>query len=76
MTAPNTALIFGAGFGTRMGALTQTCPKPLLKIKNRAMIDYAIAHTDDLNIKTFVNIHYLAEQMKTHFAPPRYNAYP
>ena len=68
MTAPNTALIFGAGFGTRMGVLTQTCPKPLLKIKNRAMIDYAIDHTDALTIKTFVNIHYLAEQMKTHFA--------
>jgi hypothetical protein len=31
----NSALIFGAGFGTRMGEITKITPKPMVPILNK-----------------------------------------
>jgi len=55
-------MIFAAGFGTRMGALTADRPKPMLEIAGRSMIDRAI----DLGLEAgcapiLANTHYLAE---------------
>ena len=38
----NAAMIFAAGFGTRMGELTRSTPKPMLPLAGRPMIDHAI----------------------------------
>jgi MurNAc alpha-1-phosphate uridylyltransferase len=38
----NTALIFAAGRGSRMQALTEELPKPLLKIGDKTLIEYQI----------------------------------
>lgn len=64
---PLPLMVFAAGFGTRMGALTANCPKPLIKVAGKALID----HTLDLAAqagagRTVVNLHYLADQMASH----------
>ena len=46
MTLP--VMIFAAGFGTRMGALTRDRPKPLIEVAGRALIDHALGLVDGL----------------------------
>ena len=64
MTQPTSILLFAAGLGTRMAPLTDTCPKPLVKVAGRALLDHALDHCSDL--KTVVNAHYLADQIENH----------
>lgn len=62
-------MIFAAGFGTRMGALTKDRPKPLIKVAGRALIDHAIALGDDAGARPVaVNLHYLGGQIAAHLA--------
>jgi MurNAc alpha-1-phosphate uridylyltransferase len=65
----NAALIFAAGFGTRMGALTRTTPKPMIRVAGKPLIDHAIDLTQKAEIdKTVVNLHYLPDQIEAHLA--------
>ncbi len=62
-------MLFAAGFGTRMGALTRNRPKPLIPVAGRALLD----HTRDLVAaagitRVVVNAHYLADQIVDHLA--------
>jgi MurNAc alpha-1-phosphate uridylyltransferase len=62
-------MIFAAGFGTRMGALTAAQPKPMIRVAGRPLIDYAVdlalaAAADPI----VVNLHYLGEQLAAHLA--------
>ncbi len=59
--------ILCAGFGTRLGTLTENCPKPLLKVGGKALLDYEIENMKRAGIShIFFNLHYLADQIK-HF---------
>ncbi len=62
------ALILAAGKGTRLGALTADCPKPLLDLDGRPIIDCLIESLrDDAGIREFVIITgHLAEKMEAH----------
>ena len=61
----NSVLIFCAGFGTRMGEITNVTPKPMVPILNKPLIDYAIDISLNANIQNIVvNLHYLPEQSK------------
>jgi MurNAc alpha-1-phosphate uridylyltransferase len=60
MTLP--LMIFAAGFGTRMGALTADRPKPMLEIAGRTMIDRAIDIGEAAGCAPILaNTHYLAD---------------
>ncbi len=60
-------MIFAAGFGTRMGALTAERPKPLIEVGGRALIDHALALAEGQGIeRTAVNAHYMARQIAAH----------
>ncbi len=66
---PDAAMIFAAGFGTRMGSLTADTPKPMLKVGGRPMIDHAIGQLRDAGIERLVaNTHYLPETLEAHLA--------
>jgi mannose-1-phosphate guanylyltransferase len=57
-----TAFIFGAGLGTRLRPLTETCPKPLLPIGGRPIITYAMDHLITAGVERFiVNTHHCAD---------------
>jgi CTP:molybdopterin cytidylyltransferase MocA len=58
---PFPLMVFAAGFGTRMGALTEARPKPLIPVAGRALIDHALAVAKDAGVRhTVVNTHYRA----------------
>lgn len=58
-------MILAAGRGERMGDLTLTTPKPLLRVRNNYLIEYVIANFVRANIREIViNISYCAAQIK------------
>ncbi|RRH77985.1 nucleotidyltransferase family protein [Falsigemmobacter faecalis] len=66
---PRSLMLFAAGFGTRMAALTAHQPKPLIKVAGRALIDHALNLTDEAGIaQVVVNIHYRGDQLREHLA--------
>ena len=61
------ALILAAGFGSRMNELTKDTPKPLLKVKNQTLLDYAVKITEGITFNNiFINSHYLADQLHSY----------
>jgi MurNAc alpha-1-phosphate uridylyltransferase len=66
---PFPLMIFAAGFGTRMRALTADRPKPLIPVAGRALIDHALDVAAQAGVtRTVVNTHYRADQMAAHLA--------
>lgn len=64
---PDTAMVFAAGFGKRMRPITDTIPKPLVKVNGKCLLDYALENLAEAGItKAVVNTHYLAEQIHEH----------
>ena len=60
----NTALILCAGYGKRLSPLTLETPKPLLKIKDKTMIEKNIEFILKLGIKKIIiNTFYLEEKI-------------
>lgn len=69
MPQPRALMLFAAGFGTRMGALTADRPKPLIPVAGRALIDHALDQADGLALdRIVVNVHYRADQIRAHLA--------
>lgn len=66
---PQAAMIFAAGLGTRMGALTRDRPKPLIPVAGRPLIDHALALVREAAIpRLVVNAHAHAGQLERHLA--------
>lgn len=61
-------MLFAAGFGKRMGALTADRPKPLVTVAGRALIDHALDLTEGKNLTIIANAHYRAKQIIEHLA--------
>lgn len=67
---PDALMLFAAGFGTRMGALTRDRPKPLIEVAGRPMIDHAVDLAREAGISQIVaNAHYLHETISSYLAP-------
>lgn len=63
-------MLFAAGFGTRMGALTATRPKPLIEVAGRPLVDHALALAEPLGLSRIVaNLHYLPDALIAHLQP-------
>jgi len=68
--SPDALMLFAAGFGTRMGALTANRPKPLIPVAGRPLIDHALVLVDEAGItRKVANLHYLPDQLAAHLSP-------
>lgn len=68
MTLP--VLLFAAGFGTRMGALTSDRPKPMIEVAGRPLVDHALDMAREIAPKRIVaNLHYKPDILADHLAP-------
>jgi MurNAc alpha-1-phosphate uridylyltransferase len=62
-------MVLAAGLGERMRPITNTVPKPLIKVGGRAMLDFVLDRLADAGVeRAVVNVHYLADQIERHIA--------
>ena len=62
-------MVLAAGLGTRMRPLTETQPKPLVRVAGKALIDHVLDPLAQSGVATaVVNVHHFADQMEAHLA--------
>jgi mannose-1-phosphate guanylyltransferase len=69
------ALILAAGFGTRLGEITQNLPKALVQVGNKPMIDFCIERLEEIGVsEILINVHYKANLMHDYFLMNKYSS--
>lgn len=64
----NPVFIMAGGFGTRLKPLTDTCPKPMLHIGNKPILETVIRSFIKAGFVNFyISTHYMPEQIQAHF---------
>jgi NDP-sugar pyrophosphorylase family protein len=64
----NWAVVMAGGQGTRLRPLTDTVPKPMLRVAGRPILERIVLHLVGFGIKRiFVSLNYLGEVIETHF---------
>jgi len=67
-TIENPVFLMAGGFGSRLKPLTDDCPKPMLKVGPRPLLETIILKLKAQGFRNFyISIHYLADQVKEHF---------
>jgi dTDP-glucose pyrophosphorylase len=65
---PNAAVIMAGGKGVRLRPLTENCPKPMIQIAGRPILERIVLHLVGCGIrKIYLSINYLGEQIESHF---------
>ena len=65
---PNIMVIMAGGMGTRLLPFTETCPKPLLHVAGKPMLEHIIERAKLEGFNYFViAIHYLGEMIESYF---------
>lgn len=66
---PRHAMVLAAGRGERMRPLTERRPKPLIEVRGKAMLDWALDHLADAGVpQAVVNLHHLGAQIERHLS--------
>lgn len=66
--ASNEIVIMAGGKGLRLGKLTKNCPKPMLKINNKPILEIILEQCANQGFKKFhISVNYLKEQIKKYF---------
>lgn len=66
---PNWVVLMAGGFGTRLRPLTDDCPKPLLKVGNKPLLQTILENFIQYGFrKFFISVNYKADMVRAHFA--------
>jgi N-acetyl-alpha-D-muramate 1-phosphate uridylyltransferase len=66
---PETAMVLAAGLGKRMRPITDTMPKPLVRVAGKTLLDWGLDSLAEAGVaKAVVNVHYFPEQIVAHVA--------
>lgn len=66
------AMVLCAGFGTRLGDLTRTLPKPLLRVHKHPIIAYILSHLSGQGIREVaINVHYRPDLIQDYIGDGR-----
>lgn len=64
----NWALVMAGGQGSRLRPLTETVPKPMLRVAGRPILERIVLHLVGVGItRIFVSVNYLGEMIEAHF---------
>lgn len=64
----NAALVLAGGKGTRLGSLTKSTPKPMIKVAGRPILERIVLHLIGGGIHNiFLSVNYLADVITEHF---------
>lgn len=64
----NPVFLMAGGFGTRLYPLTQSCPKPLLRVGDKPILELILESFIEAGFhKFFISTHYLPEMIRDHF---------
>jgi len=64
----NPVFLMAGGFGKRLMPLTKNCPKPMLKIDSKPILEHIIRRFIDAGFYRFyISTHYMPEVIKNHF---------
>ena len=67
-TRPNTMVVMAGGRGTRLRPHTESCPKPMLPVGGKPMIQHIVERARSEGFEHFVfAIHYLGGMIEDHF---------
>ncbi len=64
----NRVLLMAGGLGSRLAPLTDNCPKPMLKVGGKPLLETILANFIDQGFRHFYfSVNYLADMVKAHF---------
>lgn len=67
-TVENPVFLMAGGFGTRLKPLTNECPKPLLKVGDKPILELILESLAKSGFyRFFISTHYLPEMIREHF---------
>ena len=70
---PNEVVVMAGGFGHRLGALTRDCPKPLLNVGSRPILETIIESFAEQGFRRFwIAVNYLASRIEAYFGDGRH----
>ncbi len=64
---PQRAMVLAAGLGERMRPVTERLPKPLIEVRGKTMLDWALDHLAAAGIaEAVINLYHLGDQIEAH----------
>ena len=64
---PSAGMVLAAGLGSRMRPITETLPKPLVKVHGKTLLDHGLDMLEKSGVgKAIVNVHHHADQVESH----------